>query len=161
MKKTILALAVMLTTGLTSAFANIGEEINKSAISSFNKDFLSAKNVSWQQQKDYAKATFSLNNHVMYAYYNYQGELLAVVRNVLSDQLPIHLLTEIKNNYSGYWISELFEMATEDQTTYYVTIENGNEKLSNLFLLQSPGRVVSCSSQYSFRSIADLSVSRY
>ena len=70
MKKTILALAVMLTTGLTSAFANIGEEINKSAISSFNKDFLSAKNVSWQQQKDYAKATFSLNNHVMYAYYN-------------------------------------------------------------------------------------------
>lgn len=135
MKKTILALAVMLTTGLTSAFANIGEEVNKSAVSSFNKDFLSAKNVSWQQQKNYAKATFSLNNHVMYAYYNDQGELLAVVRNVLSDQLPIHLLTEIKNNYSGYWISDLFEMATEDQTTYYVTVENGNEKL----ILKSQG----------------------
>ena len=58
MKKTILALAVMLTTGLTSAFANKGEEINQRAISSFSKDFLSAKNVSWQQQKDYAKATF-------------------------------------------------------------------------------------------------------
>jgi hypothetical protein len=40
MKKTILALAVMLTTGLTSAFANKGEEINQRAISSFSKDFL-------------------------------------------------------------------------------------------------------------------------
>ncbi|MBS1596627.1 MAG: hypothetical protein JST75_00270 [Bacteroidetes bacterium] len=135
MKKTILALAVMLTTGLTSAFANKGEEVNKSALTSFHRDFLSAKNVSWQQQKDYAKATFSLNDHVMFAYYNDQGELLAVVRNILSDKLPIRLLTEIKNDYSNYWISELFEMATEDQTTYYVTIENGDERI----ILKSQG----------------------
>ena len=135
MKKAILALAVMLTTGLTNAFANKGEEVNKSAVTSFNKDFLSAENVSWQQQKDYAKATFSLNNHVMFAYYNGQGELLAVVRNVLSDQLPIRLLGEIKNNYSRYWISELFEMATENQTTYYATIESGDEKI----ILKSEG----------------------
>jgi hypothetical protein len=128
MKKTILALAVMLTTGLTSAFANKGEEVNQRAISSFSKDFLSAKNVSWQQQKDYAKATFSLNNHVMFAYYNQDGELLAVVRNVLSDQLPIHLLTEIKRNYGNFWVSELFEMATEDRTTYYITVENSQER---------------------------------
>jgi hypothetical protein len=134
MKKTILALAVMLT-GLTSAFANKGDEVNQSAIVSFKKDFLSAKNVSWQQQKDYAKATFSLNNHVMFAYYNEQGELLAVVRNVLSDQLPIRLLTAVKNDYSKFWISELFEMATENQTTYYVTIENGDEKV----ILKSEG----------------------
>jgi len=129
MKKTILALAVILTTGLTSAFANKGEDVNQRAISSFSKDFLSAKNVSWQQQKDYAKATFSLNNQIMYAYYNQEGELLAVIRNVLSDQLPIQLLTEIKNNYANFWISELFEMATEDQTIYYVTIENGTERI--------------------------------
>jgi len=135
MKKTILALAVILTIGLTSAFANKGEEVNQRALSSFNKDFLSAKNVSWQQQKDYAKVTFSLNNHVMFAYYNKEGELLAVMRNVLSDQLPIHLLTGVKNNYANYWISDLFEMATEDQTTYYVTVENGEERI----VLQSDG----------------------
>lgn len=129
MKKTILALAVMLTMGLTNAFANKGEEINQWAMASFNKDFKGAKNVSWQQHKDYTKATFSLNNHVLFAYYNQEGELLAVIRNVLSDQLPIRLLTEIKNKYTHYWISELFEMATESQTTYYVTVENSDEKI--------------------------------
>jgi len=134
MKKTILALAVMLT-GLTSAFANNADDVNKSAQLAFNKDFLNAKNVSWQQNKDYAKATFSLNNRVMFAYYNPQGELLAVVRNILSDQLPIYLLAEIKNDYSKYWISELFEMATEDQTTYYTTLENADERL----ILKSDG----------------------
>ena len=65
----------------------------------------------------------------MFAYYNQDGELLAVIRNVLSDQLPIRLLTEIRNNYGNFWISELFEMATEDRTTYYITVENSQERI--------------------------------
>lgn len=129
MKKTILALAMLVTTGLTSAFANKSGEINQRAIASFGKDFVSAKNASWQQSSDYAKVTFSLNNHVLFAYYNQQGELLAVIRNVLTDQLPIQLLTEMKKRFSNYWVTELFEVATEDQTNYFVTLENSDEKI--------------------------------
>lgn len=129
MKKTILALAVFMITGLTSAFANKGEAINQNAIASFNKDFISAKNVSWQQSKDFIKATFSMNNHIMFAYYNQTGELIAVVRNILSTQLPISLLTDMKKKYNDHWVSDLFEVATENQTMYYVTLENSDEKL--------------------------------
>ena len=128
MKKTILALAVIMTTVLTSAFAN--SDVNKRAVESFRKDFASAKNVSWQQEKNFTQVTFSMYNHIMYAYYNQEGELLAVIRNILSDQLPIQLLTEMKKKYNDHWISELFEVATEDQTTYYVTLENSAEKLT-------------------------------
>jgi len=129
MKKTILALAVMLTTVLTSAFANKSEEINQRALASFGKDFVSAKNASWQQSADYAKVTFNLNNHVLFAYYNQDGELLAVVRNILTDQLPVNLLTTMKKKYKSYWVSELFEVATGEQTNYYVTLESGDEKI--------------------------------
>ena len=134
MKKSILATAVMLVTVLSSAFAN-KSEINQRALQSFKKDFMTARNVSWEQQREYSKATFSLYNHVMFAYYNQDGELMAVIRNILSEQLPIRLMTEVKNKYKGYWISELFEVATEGQTTYYVTLENSDEKL----VLQSNG----------------------
>ena len=129
MKKTILATAVILMVGLTGAFANKGEEVNQKVAASFSKDFETAKNVQWQRQKDFEKATFSLNNQVLFAYYNENGELLAVIRNILSDNLPISLYADIRKNYNEFWISDLFEMASEDQTTYYISLEKTDETL--------------------------------
>ncbi|HMH34031.1 MAG TPA: hypothetical protein VK543_13420 [Puia sp.] len=130
MKKTILALAVILTVGLTSAFAKTNEDISQSALASFKTEFAGAKNVSWQQAKDYAKVTFTLNDQVMYAYYSHESnELMAVVRNILSDQLPINLASGLKKDFSDRWISGLFEVAKQDHTSYYATVEDANEML--------------------------------
>ncbi|HMH22580.1 MAG TPA: hypothetical protein VK563_12430 [Puia sp.] len=128
MKKIILSLATVLMIGL-SAFADKGTEVNQQAVRAFSKDFASAKNAVWEQKRDYVKVTFSFNEQVLFAYYNNSGELQAVVRNILSDQLPISLLTQLKKEYSGFWISELFEMASDDQTTWYVTLENADKTL--------------------------------
>jgi len=66
---------------------------------------------------------------VMFAYYNESGELIGVVRNILSDKLPINLMTELKRSYNDRWISDLFEMASEGQSTYYVTLETADDTL--------------------------------
>ena len=130
MKKKILILAVILITGMTSAFANKDEGINQGTIASFNKEFVTARNVSWQLETVYAKATFTINDQVMFAYYsNENNELLAVVRNILSQQLPINLFTSLKKEFSGYWISSLFEVAKQDHTSYYVTLEKSDETI--------------------------------
>jgi len=70
-----------------------------------------------------------LNDQVLFAYYDNDGKLTAIVRNIVSDQLPISLLTSLKKEYTGYWISELFELASDDQTTYYVTLESADKKI--------------------------------
>ncbi len=129
MKKIIFATAMMLTVGMTSAFASPKDEINTQVTSSFNKDFSSAKQVQWQKETDYVKATFTLDNQVMFAYYHENGELIGVVRNILSDKLPINLMSNLKKNYSNYWISDLFEMASEGQSNYYITLETADETL--------------------------------
>jgi len=129
-------MAVTLMVGLTSAFANPSEEINQRAVASFNSEFVNAKNVTWQNEPKYVKATFTMMNQIMYAYYsNETGQLLAVVRNMLTDQLPINLLTSLKKNSEGHWVSGLFEVAKEDHTSYYATIENADETI----ILQSSG----------------------
>jgi hypothetical protein len=133
MKKLILAMTVMLTTGLTGVYANKKEEINKQVAASFSKDFAGAQNVVWQQQKQYAKASFTLNGQVMFARYTEDGKLQAVWRNVLSDHLPILLLAKLKRNYSNYWISDLMEMTSEDQTFWYIKLESADET----FILKS------------------------
>jgi hypothetical protein len=138
MKPTILSLATVLIMSL-SAFAggtggtdkNDGRnnEINKLAVKAFNKDFVSARDISWEQKENFVRVTFTMNDQVMFAYYNNNGDLRAVVRNIVSDQLPISLLTQLKSDYSGFWITDLFEMASDDQTTYYVTLENADKKI--------------------------------
>ena len=130
MKKKILALAMMLTVAFTSALAAKDDGISQNTIASFKKEFVTATNVSWQIEHAYAKATFTINDQVMFAYYNKEtNELLAIVRNIQSQQLPIHLFTSLKNQYSGYWITSLFEIAKQDDTSYYITLEKNDQIL--------------------------------
>lgn len=128
MNKTILCAAMVLMMGL-SAFANKEDGVNQKAVTAFTRDFSSARNAVWQQTNEYAKVTFSMNDQVLFAFYNSNGDLQAVVRNILSNQLPLTLLSDLKREYSGFWISDLFEMASDDQTTYYVSLENADKTL--------------------------------
>ena len=129
MKKSILTWVLLLTVGLSSTFANKLENVNEQVISSFEKDFAAAQDVIWEKSKDVSKATFKLNDQVMFAYYAEDGGLLAVIRNLVSSQLPINLLSDLKKNYSNYWISDLFEMAADNSTSYYVTVQNGDQTI--------------------------------
>lgn len=134
MKKFLLSIAtvLMISAGAFAANGNTSaneENVNKHAIASFKKDFASASNIVWEQKVDFSKATFSLNGEILFAYYDSNGDLTAVVRNITSEQLPINLLTSMKKDYDGYWISDLFEVASGDQTTYYVTLENSDKKM--------------------------------
>ncbi|MBC7826478.1 MAG: hypothetical protein H7122_01935 [Chitinophagaceae bacterium] len=126
MKKSILMWAIMLTMGLSSAFANNEETINQRAVNSFKKDFTSAQDVRWENNKDFVKATFKLNDQVMFAYYSQTGDLMAITRNIVSSQLPIGLLSNLKKSYGTYWISDLFEISTSTDASYYVTLQNSD-----------------------------------
>ena len=129
MKKSILMWAMMLTMGLTSAFANNEETINQKAVSSFKKDFTTAQDVKWENNKDFVKATFKLNDQVMFAYYSQTGDLMAVTRNIVSSQLPLSLFSNLRKSYSSYWISDLFEISSDADASYYVTLQNGDQTL--------------------------------
>jgi hypothetical protein len=135
MKKSILVLALLLTLGMSSTFANNAEGVSDQIINSFKKDFTNAQHVQWEKTKEFVKVTFSMNDQVMFAYYGNTGNLIAVTRNILSGQLPINLLADIKRNYGSYWISDLFEISMNNETAYYITLESGDHTL----ILKSAG----------------------
>lgn len=129
MKKRILVWALLLTLGVSSAFANNADGVSDKVINSFKKDFAEARDIQWEKSKEYIKATFSLNDQVMFAYYSEDGKMLAVSRNLTSGQLPMNLLTDVKKNYSNYWITQLFEIASNSENSYYITLENENQTI--------------------------------
>jgi hypothetical protein len=128
MKKIMMILALVLT--VSTGFAFTGEEaVNKQALEAFKSEFVGATDVNWTAGSNYYKAAFTLNDQKLFAFYNSQGEFIAVTRYISSFQLPLNLQTDMKKSYSNFWVSDLFEMATNDDTSYYLTMENADTKI--------------------------------
>lgn len=129
MKKYLLSLSLAVLVSVSSVFAGNKEGASDKAVQSFEKDFVHAKNVQWEFRKEFNRATFELNGEIMFAYYSLEGELLALSRNLVSSQLPIRLSASLKKTYNGYWITDLFEVASNNESSYYITIENAEVAL--------------------------------
>jgi hypothetical protein len=129
MKKSILIGAILLVALVNSSFAGSTEGVYDNIHTSFKQEFKNAEILNWENYKSYSKATFRMNNKVMFAYYSDQGELIAVTRNLLPSELPIHLMMELKTHYANYWITDLFEVSETDRSFYRISLEDQDHKL--------------------------------
>jgi len=130
MKKRILLVAMVFAIGVSSVLANTVNGVNEKVLSSFQKEFAGAKDVYWQKGNDFLKVSFTLDGKVLFAYYNESGEKLALVRNITSFDLPLGLQMELKQQYSQYWITDLFDFNGQEDSAYYITIENADTKIT-------------------------------
>ncbi len=130
MKKKITQIMVLAIVICTSAFAGKNDDkVNRNVLTEFTQKFSGAKEVIWSSTADYVKASFQLNEQYMAAYFTTTGEVVGIARNLTSNQLPIKLQSELKNNLSGSWISELFEYSTDEEITYCATIESADQSI--------------------------------
>lgn len=132
MKKKIAGLALLALILTTTTFAkNIDDkQVNNKVVTAFNQKFTQASELKWNVTANYVEATFKMNDQFMFAYFTETGELLGISRNILVNQLPINLQADIKKSYASSWVTELFELAKDGETTYYITLENAEQKVS-------------------------------
>lgn len=127
MKRILLVLGLVATMGVCSAYPS--ERVSQKVLASFKNEFTSAQNVEWETGNNYFRAAFTMNEQRVFAFYNVEGELLSVARYISSVQLPVNLFSDLKNDYSKYWISDLFEVSNNEGLHYYVTLETADSKL--------------------------------
>lgn len=128
----ILTLAIAISS--LAVFA--GEaEVNEKVLVAFKTEFATAKEVKWSISNDYYTASFVYNDKYVFAFYNMDGDLLGITRYMSIIELPLNLQIDLKKNMNGYWVSDLFEVAKNGTTSYYITLENADTKL----VLQSTG----------------------
>ena len=123
----------ILLTVLSSYFAqaaNGGKDVTPAALKSFQQTFTGAHEVSWTVNENLYKVSFQVAGQYASAYYDEAGNLVVVTRNISPTQLPVVLLASIKQKFSKMWVSELFEVSKEDGTHYYITLEDGEQKLT-------------------------------
>ena len=127
MKKIVFVLGLVVTMGVCSAYPS--ERVSRKVLASFKTEFANALNVEWETGNNYFRAAFTMNEQRIFAYYNVDGDLLSIARYISSIQLPVNLFTDLKNDYSKYWISDLFEVSNNEGLHYYVTLETADTKL--------------------------------
>ena len=132
MKKMMLTLAIIVST--VSAFAG-EEKVAPKVLDAFKSEFNTAKEVEWTVASTYYMATFTYNDKYVFAYYNEDGVLLGLTHYISSAELPMSLQSSLKKAYNDYWVSDLFEVAKNGTTNYYITLENADKKI----VLQSSG----------------------
>jgi hypothetical protein len=128
MKRLLVTLTIALSLISLSSFAN-GEDVSPMAIKSFNSSFKNATEVNWTVSNSYYKVYFALNGQYVSAFYDAEGKMIALTRNISSLQLPIALQADLKKNYDSYWISDVLEVANEEGTSYYITLETADTQL--------------------------------
>jgi hypothetical protein len=127
MKKIILSMAIVLALFSSAFAAKTGTK--ELAVAAFQKDFHKASDVRWAVTENYVQATFSMDKETMYAYYDFQGNLIGVIHHILTTGLPENLSKDIKKRYGNYWVSELFEVTSDDGVFYYVQLKNADETI--------------------------------
>ncbi len=127
MKKKIITLIAFVILTITSVFAG-GNDVGKNALAAFSGSFAKATNVKWEKNENYYKASFQMNGQSLNAFLSEAGEIIAVSRNIVSTELPINLQASLNKNFSAYWITDLTEYAIGNETKYFITVENGDEK---------------------------------
>ena len=126
MKKILTVLAIMITV-TTTAFA--GEKIDQKVLDAFQKEFAGAKDATWQERNNFYEVTFEYNGERVFAFYNSKAELICVTRYILSTELPFYLQKSLKKNYADFWITDLFELSNEEGMSYYITLQNADNKI--------------------------------
>ena len=128
MKPLLIVLTILASVFTQPTFAT-NRDVTPVVLKSFQTKFASAKEVTWTSSESLFKAHFELNGQAVTAFYSTDGNLLAVSRHITSHQLPLSLQTSLRKGHEGAWISELFELNSEEGITYYATLETADCKV--------------------------------
>ncbi len=120
--------SLLLFTGVYAA-GNPGV-VSEKVKAEFERKFTAAKNVTWEKMDEVYYAKFELNDSPVEVAFHEEGDLLAMLRSIEINQLPLNITLAVAERYKGYKIAgKAEEISTEGETKYYLNIENDSRIL--------------------------------
>lgn len=127
MKKLFIAALIVVAAG-TSAFAGDVFNVNYKVKSSFEARFAGAQNVAWSAKENFIRASFTIADENVEAFFDGEGELIGLSRKVDLKKLPLNAIQKIKKDYAAYQVTEVIEFDRDGDKSYFVSLEDGSKK---------------------------------
>ena len=126
MKKFIIA-AITVIALATSAFA---ADTNEKTMNLFKAAYPGATNIQYKALRELVSVSFVLDSTSMQAFYNADGEQVAVSKVITYQQLPLRATITLENKFKGYTTAEVIEMDhSTEGVSYYVSLVNDSQKV--------------------------------
>lgn len=141
--KKFLTLGLIAVCFVTSSFAASNEKVTSQAITQFESKFSGATAISWTVTDNFEKASFTLADEKMDAYYDANGDLMGTSKMMAFDKLPKSALSELTSTYTfpDYQLTDCIEFTDADNNkNYFVSFDNDSE---NVILTVSASGLVS------------------
>ena len=110
--------------------------VSYSVLNQFTADFADASNVVWTVNGSFQKADFISDNVKKTAFYNLQGEFVALTQDVDARAIPAKAQKEIADDYKGYTVNEVIVIQNNtelnpdaDETAYFVDLKSDTKEV--------------------------------
>jgi hypothetical protein len=129
MKRLVTALAMIMTVGVSAAFATDDVKVDKDVLSAFQKDFTGAQHVKWSKEQNFYKAAFVLGDTRVIAYYSEEAEFAGSARSLVPAQLPLAVTSQISKRYGPVDLVEVTEISNDTGTSYKIMLETADKTI--------------------------------
>ena len=110
--------------------------VSYSVLNQFTADFADASNVVWTVNGSFQKADFISGDVKKTAFYNLQGQFVALTQDVDARAIPAKAQKEITEDYKGYTVNEVIVIQNNtelnpdaDETAYFVDLKNDTKEV--------------------------------
>jgi uncharacterized protein YkuJ len=123
MKKIILAAAALIAFS-AKMFAGTDPIVGEKVLEAFKKTFLNVKEVSWSEMPQAYEVKFKQDQITARVTYDRDGNILKTIRYYSENQLPILVLTKLKNKYSDKKVFGVTEVSSDEGVYYHIVLED-------------------------------------
>jgi len=131
MKKFFISLLMLISVFSYAGVPGSGEKVSARIQAAFEKEFKGAQYIVWQSLNDYQlfHAKFIYNNEQVNAFFEENGNLLAIGRYITISSLPLTVTKSISSQYDKYEMKDAIEYSKSGEPSYVISLENDKSRL--------------------------------
>jgi hypothetical protein len=110
--------------------------VSYTVVNKFAADFPNATDITWNVSNNYQRADFVLEGVQTSAFYNLQGEFVAITEDVTAKAVPAATLKEINEKYNGYAVDHVIVLQNNtelnpdaEETVYFADLKKGEKEV--------------------------------
>jgi hypothetical protein len=120
MKKILLSAAIV----FSFSFSAMADDPSQKVLDAFNKTFPHVKDVAWTESEQSYEVKFKQNEILSKVTYDKDGNILKTLRYYYEQNLPLLVLSKVKNKFNDKKIYGVTEESSDEGTFYHIILED-------------------------------------
>jgi hypothetical protein len=106
------------------SFKAMADDPSQKVLDAFHKTFPDVKDVAWTENRHSYEVKFKQNEIISKVTYDLDGNIVNTLRYYYEQNLPLLVLSKVKNKFNGKKIFGVTEESSDNGTFYHIILED-------------------------------------